>query len=106
MAKRKKSDESFGSTVARPSATASDTAVAHPPLELPAAIAERPSDAISERASEEEESERARADARGQISSRAYEIYQERGYSHGHDVEDWLEAERQLGRGFDRPTDD
>ena len=106
MAKRKKSEESFGSTVAQPAATASDTALAHPPLELPAAIAERPSDAISERASEEEESERARAYAREQISSRAYQIYQERGYSHGRDVEDWLEAERQVGRGLDRPTDD
>lgn len=31
-----------------------------------------------------------------QISRRAYELYQLRGESHGHDTEDWLEAERQV----------
>ena len=30
------------------------------------------------------------------ISRRAYELYQLRGESHGHDAEDWLEAERQV----------
>jgi len=30
------------------------------------------------------------------ISRRAYEIYQLRGELHGHDAEDWLEAERQV----------
>lgn len=30
------------------------------------------------------------------INQRAYELYQLRGESHGHDTEDWLEAERQV----------
>jgi hypothetical protein len=30
------------------------------------------------------------------IARRAYEIYQGRGSSHGADLDDWLEAERQL----------
>ena len=33
------------------------------------------------------------------IARRAYEIYMGRGGSHGADVEDWLEAERQLKHG-------
>jgi hypothetical protein len=36
------------------------------------------------------------------VARRAYEIYQRRGGSHGADLDDWLEAERQLKRG---PTD-
>jgi hypothetical protein len=32
------------------------------------------------------------------IARRAYELYFQRGMSHGRDVEDWLEAERQLAR--------
>lgn len=31
-----------------------------------------------------------------EIATEAYNIYCERGYEHGHDVEDWLEAERRL----------
>jgi DUF2934 family protein len=31
-----------------------------------------------------------------QIANRAFEIYVSRGGEHGHDVEDWSEAERQL----------
>lgn len=31
-----------------------------------------------------------------EISQRAYEIYLERGGAHGSDVEDWLQAEREL----------
>lgn len=31
------------------------------------------------------------------IRKRAYEIYVERGMGHGRDVEDWLQAERELG---------
>ncbi len=31
-----------------------------------------------------------------EISRRAYELYEHRGEAYGHDVEDWLEAERQL----------
>lgn len=30
------------------------------------------------------------------INQRAYELYQLRGETHGHDAEDWLEAERQV----------
>ncbi len=30
------------------------------------------------------------------INHRAYELYQLRGEAHGHDAEDWLEAERQV----------
>ncbi|MET0516566.1 MAG: DUF2934 domain-containing protein [Nitrospiraceae bacterium] len=30
------------------------------------------------------------------ISRRAYELYQQRGQQEGRDLEDWLEAERQL----------
>ena len=33
------------------------------------------------------------------IAKRAYEIYMGRGGSHGADLDDWLEAERQLKRG-------
>ncbi len=37
---------------------------------------------------------------RDEIARRAYELYLRRGSRNGHDVEDWLEAERQLrGRG-------
>jgi hypothetical protein len=30
------------------------------------------------------------------IAMRAYERYAARGYTHGHDVEDWLAAEREI----------
>src|SRR5438876_11392872 len=33
---------------------------------------------------------------RDELARRAYELYQLRGCAHGHDVEDWLEAERSL----------
>jgi hypothetical protein len=33
------------------------------------------------------------------IARRAFEIYQGRGGNHGADLDDWLEAERQLRRG-------
>ena len=33
-----------------------------------------------------------------QIAGRAYQLYQERGDNPGSDVEDWLEAERQLNQ--------
>ena len=98
MAKRKKSVESFGSTIAVPNESASDTASA-----LKAAA---PASAIGLRDTDEEESERAREDSRERVSARAYEIYLERGSSHGRDVEDWLEAERQVGDSSDRPLDD
>jgi hypothetical protein len=34
----------------------------------------------------------------GDIACRAYELYLGRGRDHGHDEEDWLEAERELRR--------
>ncbi|HZT76772.1 MAG TPA: DUF2934 domain-containing protein [Vicinamibacterales bacterium] len=34
----------------------------------------------------------------GDIACRAYELYVGRGCEHGHDVEDWLRAERELRR--------
>ena len=41
--------------------------------------------------------DRGQADqAQPRIAQRAYELYEQRGYAHGHDREDWLEAERQL----------
>jgi len=30
------------------------------------------------------------------IARRAYQLYEERGGGHGHDVDDWLQAEREL----------
>lgn len=30
------------------------------------------------------------------IADRAYELYMQRGQEHGHDLEDWVEAERQI----------
>ena len=33
-----------------------------------------------------------------EIARRAYERYLSRGCEHGHDVQDWLEAERELRR--------
>ena len=35
---------------------------------------------------------------RDEISRRAYERYEERGREPGHDVDDWLEAERDVQR--------
>ncbi len=34
------------------------------------------------------------------VARRAYEIYQSRGGNHGADLDDWLEAERQLKPGL------
>ena len=31
-----------------------------------------------------------------QIAEKAYELYQSRGRTHGHDLDDWLEAERMV----------
>ena len=30
------------------------------------------------------------------VAARAYQLYVERGCIHGHDLEDWIEAERQI----------
>jgi len=37
------------------------------------------------------------AEREEQIRQRAYQLYEQRGCEHGHDVEDWLMAERELG---------
>ena len=44
-------------------------------------------------------------DMDARIRQRAYEIYQARGYSTGNELEDWLEAERQV-RGSSTQTDE
>jgi hypothetical protein len=36
--------------------------------------------------------------SRVDVARRAYEIYRARGYDHGHDLDDWLQAERELTR--------
>ena len=36
---------------------------------------------------------------REQIAKRAYELFVARGGEHGHDQEDWLQAERELSLG-------
>ena len=36
------------------------------------------------------------SDVQERISFRAYELYQERGEKHGHDIEDWLQAEQEI----------
>jgi hypothetical protein len=36
------------------------------------------------------------ADLEPQIRMRAYELYQQRGYTPGHEAEDWLAAEREV----------
>ena len=33
-----------------------------------------------------------------EICRRAYELYEQRGGEHGHDVEDWLRAEKEITR--------
>lgn len=33
-----------------------------------------------------------------EVAREAYELYRERGYTNGHDLEDWLEAERRVQR--------
>jgi hypothetical protein len=34
------------------------------------------------------------------IRTRAYSLYEERGFSHGHDFEDWLRAENEIMSHF------
>jgi hypothetical protein len=36
--------------------------------------------------------------ANGEIARRAFDLYLARGGEHGRDVQDWLQAERELGR--------
>jgi hypothetical protein len=44
------------------------------------------------------------APADEEIAQRAYELYLARGGAHGYDLEDWLEARRQLEDPGDRDT--
>jgi hypothetical protein len=39
------------------------------------------------------------APAHDAIARRAFELFVERGYTHGHAMEDWLRAESELSRG-------
>ncbi len=38
------------------------------------------------------------SERRQQIAKRAYELYAARGYRPGYDLDDWLEAEREIDR--------
>jgi hypothetical protein len=38
------------------------------------------------------------------IAERAYGLYLDRGMSHGADLDDWLEAERQVDHGLGAPA--
>ena len=44
------------------------------------------------------------APTREEIELRAYQIYVERGGAHGQDVEDWLQAERELVEKYSKPV--
>ena len=44
------------------------------------------------------------APIREEIELRAYQIYIERGGAHGQDVEDWLQAERELVEKYGKPV--
>ena len=39
------------------------------------------------------------------VAALAYRRYEQRGYEHGRDMDDWLEAERELREGQDRSKD-
>ncbi len=43
-------------------------------------------------------------DVAERISQRAYEIAEQRGFEPGHEVEDWLQAEREIEAGRPRNT--
>jgi hypothetical protein len=49
-------------------------------------------------------SEEVAIDLEEQISRRAYELYERRGREHGHEVEDWLQAEAELGQERTMPA--
>ena len=44
------------------------------------------------------------APMREEIELRAYQIYLERGGAHGQDVEDWVQAERELVEKYGKPV--
>ncbi len=56
----------------------------------------RPSEPPEPGASPLEATEAARPDREQRIANRAYGLYLDRGMVHGADVDDWLEAERQI----------
>lgn len=43
-------------------------------------------------------------DIQDAIRARAYKLYEERGYEHGHDFEDWLRAEHEVRTRFGIPA--
>lgn len=100
MARKRKVVESAESTIIQPKAVADDqqstrgrSAVAEPIVTASSEIVDE-SDPVS------------RPDTSERIALRAYEIYLERGGNHGQDLEDWLEAERQMSERAERPLDD
>jgi Protein of unknown function (DUF2934). len=44
------------------------------------------------------------ADQADRIASRAYELARQRGFSPGHELDDWLQAEREVEAGAPRNT--
>jgi len=78
MARRRETD----SVMDRPSGPPEDAGFTAPSTESTGAPQERPTTE--------------------QIAQRAYEIYQARGGTEGQDIEDWLQAERELRRGTRR----
>jgi hypothetical protein len=59
----------------------------------------------TEKSSSESQSQNAsEAPTREEIELRAYQIYAERDGAHGQDVEDWLQAERELVEKYGKPV--
>ena len=46
--------------------------------------------------SEAETSERMGVPSHDEVAARAYELFEERGRTHGHDLDDWLQAESEV----------
>ena len=55
-------------------------------------------------ASESQTQTASEAPTREEIELRAYQIYVERDGAHGQDVEDWLQAERELVEKYGKPV--
>ena len=58
--------------------------------------AERAQDQPSERATEDPNVTAPEEDRQSEIAQRAYDLYLTRGASEGHDLDDWLQAEREI----------
>ena len=56
-----------------------------------------PRRATTETASTIEQMSTAKLRLHERIAARAFELYLERGGEHGHDLEDWLRAEQEVG---------